>query len=140
MKRRSVLLACVGAVSAGTAGCLGRLRDTGEPTRLCVEGVDNRHTAPVEVEYRVLEDDTVLLDEAGTVEPEGFHRPGGEWTVGPGRYRVRMRLAGEAWEEVDTARTSGEHLAVFGRVDTVDAGGDPFLAIMRSRNPNACEW
>lgn len=142
--RRSVLGLC-GSIPLVSAGCLSRENGT-EGTQLCSVSIENNHEEPVEVHLRVVEDETTLVDRivdlgpAGTDDPpSAFVVPDAELSEDAGQYAVRMRIAGEAWEEFDTASIPhSSRVTVTGEVHA-NASETPYVELWYIPYPSTCD-
>lgn len=128
--RRSLLT----ATALAGAGCVS-LSNT--DSRLCNIFIVNQYDETVTIELQLLEDDELLFEEAATLDPppEG-QRHGDSLFVQEehlpteaGHYRVKMRLADNQWETVDTTEYDDEHLLIFGTVTILEESGSPDVSI-----------
>lgn len=140
MNRRTVL-ALFSGTPLITAGCLERLDNPDTPVQLCQVGIQNHTTASYQGEIQVLQDETVLVEYSGDVNPaEGGNVDGVETTIlggvsmsaedipdDAGQYQVQMRITGDnvdIGDTFDTVDATADHVTVLGLIQKRGGDGD----------------
>ncbi|SDR29949.1 hypothetical protein [Natronobacterium texcoconense] len=156
--RRTVLASCATS-SLVTGGCVGSGSERQGTITLCDVSIHNRHEEPIEVEIRVREDETIVAETAGEIEPadeevrdgtetavfDGVTIPNGELPDEPGEYHVRMRIAGKEWREMRTRdigpRIETDHVTIDGRIERQQRGEterEPHLVLGTVLHSDGC--
>ena len=137
--RRS-LLAATTSLSIAPAGCLDTITDDDDLTLLCRATLSNHTETTVEAELEIVEGETTLVEMSDEVDPpadqqlDGIYVSDESLPTEPGRYRVRMRVAGQEWAEYYTPDTEADQVSVVGEIRSETE--PPML--LTSTNPNTC--
>lgn len=128
--RRSFLTATVLA----SAGCVSL---TNNDSQLCDVGIVNQYDEPVEAELLIRNGDERVVEQTATLGPppegegtgDGFFVQEEDLPTEPDQYVVRMRIANDEWETVDTTEYDDEQLLILGYITVLDESDAPSISI-----------
>lgn len=145
MDRRTALGGISTCATGLIAGCFGIGDQSMDPIRLCRVVINNRADERLKAEFRLTEDDTVLVEQSEAIPPaegsvvDGFTVPDETLPADPGYYRVHMRIAGEAWEELYLPEIDSHQVSITGEITpTPHRDQSPSMVIFQSTDPDYC--